>query len=105
MNHFPDKKEREIVFANPQKKEPEIIAKPEPPSPRIVARPGDREPTTYHQLADRPDDFDQRVTNAIPRITSGPWAADPVTPEPPLGYRIDDVGPDSGGGASPKRRP
>ena len=74
MNHFPDKKEREIVFANPppQKKDPKIIAKPEPPSPRVIDRPG----TTYYELANR-DQPDQSPS------TSGLRKTDLDGAEPP----------------------
>jgi hypothetical protein len=108
---FPPVKERKIVFANPppEKKEPEIVygrEKPEEPSPRMVTRPGDREPTTYHQLADRPDDFDQRVTNAIPRITSRPWAGgldQNLEPPSDVGHLCGNTVGEALGGASPSK--
>jgi hypothetical protein len=66
----------------------------------------DRPATTYYELGNRDDDLGQKPAQALPRITSGPWASDPVPPEPP-----SDVGALCGntvgvalGGASPSKR-
>jgi hypothetical protein len=110
MNSFPDPKDRKEFAKQQSGRAPDHP--PEPPSPRPAtgtyssAGPfHEREPTTYSQLADRENDVGERPSQAVPRIASGPWSdGHLVPPEPPLGYSIDDVGPDSGGGASPKPR-
>jgi hypothetical protein len=64
-----------------------------------------REPVTYSELAKHPNAIDVAPDLAFPPLPpTSPWHHDPVPPEPPLGYRIDDVGPDCGSGASPKPR-
>jgi hypothetical protein len=68
-------------------------------------RQGDREPSTYHKLAGLSDDLGGRfrvkesisgeeAAVHVPRLPeNSPWAGDPVPPEEPLGYSINDLAP------------
>jgi len=54
-------------------------------------RAGDREPTTFYQLANVEDELGQRPS-PLPQYPKGPsWCTDPVPPEPPLGFRVDEL--------------
>jgi hypothetical protein len=76
-----------------------------PNGPHVTDSHQPRQPTTYSELSKHPNAIDVPPDIEVPRLPpNSPWASDPVPPEPPLGYAIDEVGPDSGDGASPKRR-
>jgi hypothetical protein len=55
-------------------------------------RPGDRPPVTYFELSQRQQpDQAPPSTEIRPLPSSSPWARDPVPPEAPLGYSVEQV--------------